>query len=115
MRSATRTKAADGPERSQRSALLFAGLHDWTLEQCRFLAEKSFVALPSGGRLIVHELLLDSDKAGPVVPSLMSMVMLLWTEGRQYSGAELTELLQSVGFTEVRANQTFGSWGSLPV
>ena len=57
--------------------------HDWTPEQCRFLTEKSFAALPSGGRLIVHELLLDSDKAGPLVPSLMAMVMLLWTEGRQ--------------------------------
>src|SRR5215469_11437408 len=64
--------------------------HDWTPEQCRFLAEKSFAALPSGGRLVVHELLLDSDTVGPLVPSFMGMVMLLWTEGRQYTGAELT-------------------------
>ncbi|MEA2789248.1 MAG: hypothetical protein QOG73_1654 [Acetobacteraceae bacterium] len=85
--------------------------HDWTPEQCRFLTEKSFAALPSGGRLIVHELLLDSDKAGPLVPSLMAMVMLLWTEGRQYSGAELEEMLKSVGFIDVRAELTFGSWG----
>jgi hypothetical protein len=85
--------------------------HDWGPEQCRFLAEKSFAALTSGGRLIVHELLLDSDKAGPLVPSLMAMVMLLWTEGRQYSGVELIEMLQAVGFVDVRAEQTFGSWG----
>jgi hypothetical protein len=85
--------------------------HDWTPEQCRFLTEKSFAALASGGRLIVHELLLDSDKAGPLVPSLMAMVMLLWTEGRQYSGAELQEMLEAVGFVDIRTEQTLGSWG----
>ncbi|HEV2099112.1 MAG TPA: methyltransferase [Stellaceae bacterium] len=85
--------------------------HDWTPEQCRFLAEKSYATLPSGGRLIVHELLLDPDKAGPLVPSLMSMVMLLWTEGRQYSVLELTQMLESAGFTDVRTERTFGAWG----
>jgi len=85
--------------------------HDWTPEQCRFLTEKSFAELPVGGRLIVHELLLDPDKAGPLVPSLMAMVMLLWTDGRQYSSSELTQMLESVGFVEVRAERTFGSWG----
>jgi hypothetical protein len=85
--------------------------HDWTPEKCRFLTGKSFAALPSGGRLIVHELLLDSDKSGPLVPSLMAMVMLLWTEGRQYSGSELAEMLESAGFAEVHAQRTFGSWG----
>jgi hypothetical protein len=85
--------------------------HDWAPERCHFLTEKSFAALPSGGRLIIHELLLDSDKAGPLIPSLMAMVMLLWTEGRQYSAAELQEMLESVGFVDVRAELTFGSWG----
>jgi hypothetical protein len=85
--------------------------HDWTPQQCRFLTEKSFGALGSGGRLIVHELLLDTDKAGPLVPSLMAMVMLLWTEGRQYSGEELQEMLGSIGFVDIRTERTFGSWG----
>jgi hypothetical protein len=35
----------------------------------------------------------------------------LWTEGQQYSGRELMELLESVGFVDVRTDQTFGSWG----
>jgi hypothetical protein len=37
--------------------------------------------------------------------------MLLWTEGRQYSGVELSEMLEAVGFVDVRAERTFGSWG----
>ena len=51
--------------------------HAWTSEQCRFLTAKSFAALPSGGRLVVHELLLNADKSGPRLPTLMGMVMLL--------------------------------------
>jgi hypothetical protein len=85
--------------------------HDWTPEKCRFLTEKSFAALPSGGRLIVHELLLDPDKSSPPIPSLMAMVMLLWTEGRQYSGLELMEMLGSAGFVNLHTERTFGSWG----
>lgn len=85
--------------------------HDWPPEKCRMLTEKSFASLPSGGRIVIHELLLDSDETGPLLPTLMGMVMLLWTEGRQYSMSELAGLLGSVGFVEVRAERTFGSWG----
>jgi hypothetical protein len=85
--------------------------HDWTEEKCRFLTEKSFASLPSRGRIVIHELLLDSDKSGPRLPTLMGMVMLLWTEGRQYSGLELSELLESVGFVGVHTERTLGSWG----
>jgi hypothetical protein len=85
--------------------------HDWTDEKCRFLTEKTFTSLPSGGRIVIHELLLDPDRAGPLAPSLMGMVMLLWTEGRQFSGLELSELLESVGFVGVHAERTLGSWG----
>jgi hypothetical protein len=85
--------------------------HDWPPEKCRVLTEKSFTSLPSGGRVVIHELLLDSDETGPLLPTLMGMVMLLWTEGRQYSMPELAGLLASVGFIEVGAERTFGSWG----
>ena len=85
--------------------------HDWPPEKCRMLTEKSFASLPAGGRIVVHELLLDSDETGPLLPTLMGMVMPLWTEGRQYSMAELASLLRSVGFALVHAQRTFGSWG----
>ena len=84
----------------------------WTEEKCRFLTEKNLrLSLPSGGRIVIHELLLDSEKAGPRLPALMGMVMLLWTEGRQYSGLELSQLLELVGFIGVHTEQTLGSWG----
>ena len=40
--------------------------HDWPPEKCSFLTRKSFDALPPGGRLVVHEMLYDDDKKGPL-------------------------------------------------
>jgi cyclopropane fatty-acyl-phospholipid synthase-like methyltransferase len=85
--------------------------HDWPPERCRFLARKSFDALPPGGRLIVHEMLLDDDKTGPPAVAGYNVTMLLWTEGQQFSGSELIEMLSQVGFTEVSARRTCGHWG----
>ena len=35
---------------------------------------------------------------------------LLWTEGRQYSGKELTEMLSEAGFKAVEVKRSFGLW-----
>jgi hypothetical protein len=40
-----------------------------------------------------------------------NVTMMLWTEGQQFSGAELVELLSEVGFVEVSARRTCGHWG----
>jgi hypothetical protein len=37
--------------------------------------------------------------------------MLLWTEGKQYSGSELAAMLVEAGFTDVEVKPTFGYWG----
>jgi hypothetical protein len=84
--------------------------HDWPPEKCRFLARKSFDALPSGGRIILHELLYEDDKSGPIEAAVYSIVMLLWVEGRQYSGAELTSILSEAGFVEIEVKRSFGLW-----
>lgn len=84
--------------------------HDWPPEKCRFLTGRSFDALPSGGRLIVHELLYNDDKTGPLEAAVYSTMMLLWTEGRQYSGAELAEMFKNAGFTDVEIRRSFGLW-----
>jgi SAM-dependent methyltransferase len=84
--------------------------HDWPAEKCRFLTRKSYDALPSGGRLMVHEVLYDDDKNGPLEAAVYSAVMLLWQRGRQYSGLELRSILSEAGFIEIEANRTFGLW-----
>jgi SAM-dependent methyltransferase len=84
--------------------------HDWPLEKCRLLVDKSYASLAPGGRLIVHEMLYDDDKAGPYTVAACNVLMLFATEGEQYSGRELTSLLADAGFGEVEVKRTFGYW-----
>lgn len=82
--------------------------HGWRPEKCRFLSRKSYESLPSGGRIVIHEFLYDDRKTGPFPAAAMSMVMLGWGEGEQYSGAELRQTLEDAGFQDVAIQPTFG-------
>ena len=84
--------------------------HDWPTEKCQFLSKKSFEYLPNNGKIIIHEILADDDKSGPFVASAGSVAMVGWTEGKQYSGAELTLMLTTAGFNSVEIIPTFGYW-----
>lgn len=84
--------------------------HDFTPEQCRFLTHKSFASLEPGGRLIIHEMLFNSDKSGPFTVAGYDVSMLLWTEGQQFSGAELSAMLAEAGFVEIAVIATQGYW-----
>ena len=87
--------------------------HDWSEETNRLLARKSFASLPSGGRIALHEILLDDDGCGPLPAVAFSMLMLLGTKGRQYSLPELRGFLESAGFTDVEASTNGGGYYSL--
>jgi hypothetical protein len=85
--------------------------HDWPPERCRFLTRKSFESLEPGGRLLIHEILYNDEKSGPLAAAAMSVQMLLFYEGgRQYSGRELTAMLAESGFAEVEVRPTSGYW-----
>lgn len=81
--------------------LLSMILHDWDEPRNVELLAKCFRALPSGGRLVVSELLVDDEKTGPVNAALMSMNMLVGTWGRNYTVAEYSEWLRRVGFGQL--------------
>ena len=85
--------------------------HDWPPEKGRFLTEKSFRSLSSGGRIIVHELLLNDEKTGPAAVAASSLIMLLATAGQEYSGRELSAMLAEAGFVGIEVKHTFGYWG----
>lgn len=82
--------------------LLSMILHDWTPEKNAMILRKCFDALPSRGALIVSELMMDDDKTGPIPAAMMSMIMLIETEGRNYTWAEYTEWLEETGFQEIQ-------------
>ncbi|RJX18338.1 MAG: methyltransferase [Desulfobulbus sp.] len=85
--------------------------HDWLPDKCRFLARKSFASLPPGGKIILHEMLFNEKKTGPLFAAAYNINMMLWTEGQQFSGDELVALLQEAGFTDTKVLSTgFGEW-----
>lgn len=72
-------------------------LHDWNEADCRRLLARSVAALPSGGRLLVHDMLLDDDKAGPLWAAEYSVLLTTVTQGRLYSAAEIGGWLAELG------------------
>jgi hypothetical protein len=53
------------------------------------------------GSIIISELMMDDDKTGPLPAAMMSLCMLIDTEGRNYTWREYTNWLQEAGFTTV--------------
>jgi acetylserotonin N-methyltransferase len=87
--------------------------HDWSTETNMLLAKKSFDILPSGGRILLSEVLMDDEGTGPWAAAAFSLLMLVGTLGKQYSLAEYQEILGSAGFTDVRAKRSGGGYYSL--
>ncbi len=85
--------------------------HDWPKDKCQFFSEKSFKSLPVKGKVLIHEMLFDDDKSGPAIAAAANVAMLNWTEGKQYSGKELSKFLKDAGFVNVKSTKTFGYWG----
>jgi predicted O-methyltransferase YrrM len=76
-------------------------LHDWDEAKNRALLRRSFEALPRGGAVVVSELLVNNDKTGPAPAALMSLDMLIETEGRNYTPAEYAAWMHEAGFRSV--------------
>jgi hypothetical protein len=73
-------------------------LHDWDEKECRELLARCAAALPSGGRLLIHDVFLDDDLGGPLPIALYSAALFSVTEGRAYSVAEYRAMLAEAGF-----------------
>jgi hypothetical protein len=90
-------------------AMLFSNVfHDWGREKCLHLARRGFEALPSGGRIYLHENPLDDSRSGPLNAASFSVLMTWATEGKQYSVPELERMLTECGFRGVTATPTYG-------
>jgi acetylserotonin N-methyltransferase len=88
-------------------AIFFSNIwHDWNVRTCQWLAARAFDALPAGGRILLHEMLLDEDGAGPVTAASFSVLMLLATQGQQFTPGELKAILEGAGFVRVDALAT---------
>ena len=82
--------------------------HDWRFDTCATISALAFKALQPGGRIFLHEMLLDDDLGGPVATAGFSTQMLLGTQGQQFSFLELKGLLEEAGFVDIGVTHTFG-------
>jgi acetylserotonin N-methyltransferase len=90
-------------------AVFFSNVwHDWNFRTCEWLAARTIEVLPPGGRILLHEMLLNDDGTGPATAASFSMLMLLATQGQQFTFEELKGILEGAGFTRVEARQTHG-------
>lgn len=90
-------------------AIFFSNIwHDWNFRTCAWLAERAYEALPPGGRIMLHEMLLDDHGAGPPTAAAFSMLMLLATQGQQFTFVELAGLLERAGFADIETRQSAG-------
>ncbi|MEZ6056304.1 MAG: methyltransferase [Planctomycetaceae bacterium] len=72
-------------------------LHDWDVAECQELIQKAADALPRGGRLLIHDVLLNDALDGPLPIALYSAALFTLTEGRAYSAAEYQSWMQAAG------------------
>jgi len=90
-------------------AIFFSNIfHDWSDDVCTDLARKAHGALDPGGRILLHEILVDDGRTGPYPATAFSMLMLLGTRGRQFSFPELESMLRGAGFDPVNVRPSYG-------
>ncbi|MCF8038804.1 MAG: methyltransferase domain-containing protein [Desulfohalobiaceae bacterium] len=77
-------------------------LHGEGPDDCRRIIEKTESVLEPGGKIIIHDFILDDTRDGPFFPALFSLNMLLGTDGgRSYSEQELMQMLKEAGFRDI--------------
>jgi precorrin-6B methylase 2 len=84
-------------------------LHDWGLDEKRTLIRKAYEALPAQGALIVYETIIDDDRSQNAFGLLMSLNMLIETEGGfDYTASDCMGWMADAGFTSTRAEHLIG-------
>ncbi|KAI8918628.1 S-adenosyl-L-methionine-dependent methyltransferase [Powellomyces hirtus] len=85
-------------------------LHDWPIDVGATLLGKAYDALAPGGIVVIHEKLLNDTRSGPISTAMVSVDMLLWTEGQQYTAKKLMNMLLAAGFTNPESINTVDYW-----
>jgi hypothetical protein len=84
-------------------------LHDWDLDQRKFLIRKAYDSLPASGALIVYDAIIDDDRRQNAFGLLMSLNMLIETPGgADYTVADCTAWMREAGFKQIRAQYLAG-------
>lgn len=84
-------------------------LHDWDLAEKKILLRKAYETLPDGGALIVYEAMIDDDRRENAFGLLMSLNMLIETQGGfDFTAADCRAWMAEAGFRETRVEPLAG-------
>lgn len=81
-------------------------LHDWRVTKVRALLAKAYVVLPEGGKIFIHEMLLNDAKDGPMAAASFNMWMYMHHGSQQFTQEELYQLLAEQGFKSMETTVT---------
>jgi hypothetical protein len=81
--------------------LLSGMLADWSEERRSQLLANAAALLRPTGVLLVSETLLDEDRTGPPVSTVLSLVMLVALEGDSFTLSELRAILEAAGWVGI--------------
>ena len=85
-------------------------LHDYPIARAPDLLRSARESLRPGGRIWIHEKLVDDDGMGPLANVLVDVDMMVWTEGQQYTPRQLFALLGDAGLVDARVLPGHGLW-----
>jgi cyclopropane fatty-acyl-phospholipid synthase-like methyltransferase len=77
-------------------------LHDWTDEQSRAILRNVRRAVPSGGRVLIVEMLVEQNDPSGVGPMIDLQMMMVCSDGRERGRSDFERLLRDAGFTPGR-------------
>lgn len=77
-------------------------LHGEGPEDAAKIIGKTVASMASGGKIFIHEFILDDTRTAPLIPALFSINMLLGTnQGQSYSETELRQMLEHYGVQKI--------------
>lgn len=78
-------------------------LHGESPEDALAVIEKAVSSLKSGGKIFIHEFILNNNMDGPLFPALFSINMLVGTpNGQSYSQDQLSDMLAKNGVVDIQ-------------
>jgi precorrin-6B methylase 2 len=84
-------------------AWVSAIVHQNSRQENRAMFQRIARALPTGGHVLIRDIVMDPSRTAPVAGSLFAVNMLVGTEGgTSYTLAEMREDLEPAGLTDVR-------------
>jgi len=74
-------------------------LHDWDIPECKKIIQNCSANMPSGGKLLIHDVFLNENMDGPIEAAFYSIALMTITKGRAYGISEYRGWCEAAGLS----------------